>query len=433
MKIYCSGIGGIGLSAYAAFMHELGHEVLGSDRTKTDITQSLEDSGITVFYDQSGNFMPTDCDLLVYTEAVPPEAPERAKAVEHAITQISYFMALGELTKEYYVIAVCGTHGKSSTTAMAAQALIESGIDANVIVGTKVPYLHGKNWRKGTSNIFIVEACEYRRSFSYLSPNCILLTNAHGDHYDYYKDQQDYTNAFADFIQSLPDDGTLITHGNEESCSVLMPYAKHAINADEFTLPTTGVIGEHMQKNAQLVVGLSRVVPGVSEESIRLALQNYTGTWRRLETIGQFKNCTVIDDYGHHPNEIRANLAAIASAYTDKQVVIVFQPHMHSRTKELYTEFITAFTDANLLILADTYEPRKEDIDYKIDIEAFAEDIRHESAVNVVTEKHFDQLVARIQSLHTDGTIQPNAVIVFMGAGTITNAARALVQNSSSN
>ena len=186
MKIYCCGIGGIGLSAYASLQKMHGHEVLGSDRTDSELLSDLRSQGMEIFPDQSGAHVPEDADLFVYSEAVPESAPERVKATEFGIPQKTYPQALGELSRGYKVIAVCGTHGKSSTTAIAARMLIAAGKDPTVVVGTKVQDLDGRNWRQGESNLFLLEACEYRHAFHSYDPEIILLTNCNCDHYYFY-------------------------------------------------------------------------------------------------------------------------------------------------------------------------------------------------------------------------------------------------------
>src|SRR3989344_4301106 len=221
MKIYCSGIGGSGLSAYAALMNAAGNEVSGSDRTLSDITKDLSGQGIAVSDVQDGFKVPRDADLFVYSEAIPADAPERKKAQEYGIRQLSYFAALGEMSKDYRVVAICGTHGKSSTTAMVAKTLIEAGLDPTVVVGTKVPQLQGRNWRRGESDLFVLEACEYRGSFLHLHPSIILMTNVDGDHFDAYPTIEAYRQAFADFIGRLPAHGVFITHCEDRDCGKL--------------------------------------------------------------------------------------------------------------------------------------------------------------------------------------------------------------------
>src|SRR3989344_4443891 len=258
MRIFCSGIGGIGLSAYAAYQHACGHTVLGSDQKESDLLSDLRSQGITVFPSQKAENVPEDADLFVYTLALPKDHTELKKAQEKGIRQLTYFQALGELTKDHSVIAIAGTHGKSSTTAMAAKVLIDAKLDSSVILGTKTQDLQNRNWRKGGGNTLLVEACEYHRPFLHLSPTILLVTNVTRAHFDAYKDMNDYRSAFRELIAKLPKDGLLITHGDDPACRKLMEHAPcKTIDADTYPLPKLQIPGKHMQENARLVVALS--------------------------------------------------------------------------------------------------------------------------------------------------------------------------------
>ncbi|MFH1670152.1 MAG: Mur ligase domain-containing protein, partial [Patescibacteria group bacterium] len=300
MKIYCSGIGGIGLSAYAALENANGHEVLGSDRSESEILKKLRDQGISVALNQDGTFIPNDIDLFVYSEAIPKDAPERRRAEALGIKMQSYFEALGELSQNNTVIAVCGTHGKSSTVAMAARVLIAAGKDPTIVAGTKLKELDKSNCRKGESDLFLLEACEYRRSFLALSPNIILMTNVDGDHFDAFDSVEDYQEAFVEFLKSLSMNGQVITHMEDADCErVSKESGKEIIDADEFPLPKLSVPGKHMQQNAQLVLGLAQALDIPQEKALK-ALSGYAGCWRRMEVKGEYGDgITVIDDYAH--------------------------------------------------------------------------------------------------------------------------------------
>lgn len=383
MKMYCSGIGGIGLSAYASLMHKNGHELIGSDRTRTALTDTLEQGGMTITTDQSGACVPADADLFVYSEAIPPAAPERVRATELGLRQVSYPQAVGELLQEYEtVIAVCGTHGKSSTTAMTTRLLIEAGFDPTVIVGTKVPELNGKNWRQGTKKYFVLEACEYCRSFLQYHPTYILLTNADGDHYDYYRDHHDYLQAFHDFAARVPGTGALITHLSDPDCATIAKgLSSPVINADSEPLISLKTPGRHMQGNAKLVLALARKL-GIEERKAVHILNGFAGTWRRLEHKGYLRGTIpVIDDYAHHPREIQASLLALKEAHPDRRIVCVFQPHTHDRALKLYQEFAGAFTSADEVYVTDVYEARKHADQKQVDILTLTQAIAKESGV----------------------------------------------------
>lgn len=420
MKIYCSGIGGIGLSAYASYRASQGHAVSGSDRAESDIIRDLTGQGIEVFLSQDGSHVPDNADLFVYSEAIPESSPERQRALSLGIPQQSYFQALGEMTRDFRVIAVCGTHGKSSTTAMAARVLIDAGRDPSVIVGTKARELSGRNWRKGESDLFLVEACEYRRSFHFLSPAIILLTNADGDHFDYYRSQQDYEQAFVDFVKRLPPDGLVITHGTDPVCaSIAERGGRRMINADTVPLPMLATPGVHMQQNAQLVLALAEEF-NVDQAQTLTSLSGYAGSWRRMEHKGETRSgVVVIDDYGHHPVEIRATVQAILGAYPGRRLVVVFQPHTHDRTRKLYEAFTRVFEGAAVVIIPNIYDARPDRESGMVGIPAFVRDIAKRSSVQAINGKSLDVT----ERLLREKILKSQDVLLVLGAGDVTELA----------
>jgi UDP-N-acetylmuramate--alanine ligase len=409
MKIFCSGIGGIGLSAYAALQAKNGHTVSGSDRNDSALLDDLRSQGVTIHLVQDGSAIAGDEDLFVFSEAIPEHSPERTKAKECGIRSVSYFEALGELSRDYTVIAVCGTHGKSSTTAMVARLLIEAGKNPSVVVGTKMHDLGGRNWRKGESDLFVVEACEYRRSFRFLSPDIVLMTTVDGDHFDAFASIEEYRQAFVDFLKQLPSDGTVILHGTDpDALSIVERSEKQMIDADTFPSVSLGTPGEHMRQNARLVLGLAELLDIDQSVAIDI-LAGFTGTWRRMEVKGDMANgVTVVDDYGHHPAEIRATLAAMREAYPSRRIVCVFQPHTHDRTR--------AFTDADIVIIPNIYVARSDIETGTVDTAQLVKDIAHGSQVETL---HGESLL-QTESLLRHTILQSGDVLVTMGAGDIT-------------
>lgn len=424
MKIFCSGIGGIGLSAYAALQRAQGHEVFGSDRADSALLQDLRSQGITVSLAQDGSALPADLDLFVYSEAVPVDAPERVLAAQRGVRSLSYFHALGELSAGYRVIGVCGTHGKSSTTAMTARMLIACGLDPTVVVGTKVPELGGRNFRIGKSDLFLVESCEYRRSFHFLSPAIVLMTNVDGDHFDAYADVAEYQQAFVDFLARLPADGAVITHGSDADCArVAQQSGRRVVDADAQPLVPLAVPGRHMQQNAQLSLALAAEL-GVAHDAAVAALAGFAGTWRRMEVKGTIlDDVVVVDDYAHHPVEIRATLQAMRSAHPHRRIVVAFQPHTHDRTLKLYDDFVTAFVDADVVVVPGVYNARKDIEHGSVDVPRFVSDLAAGSAVEALETAGLD--AAREQLLRQ--VLRPHDLLVCMGAGDITSLAQRLV------
>lgn len=426
MRIYCSGIGGIGLSAYAALQRANGHDVRGSDRAESALTNDLRSQGIDVFLEQDGSQVTKDLDLLVYSEAIPSDAPERAKAKELGVRQISYFQALGELSRDFDVVTVSGTHGKSSTTAMAARVLIEAGLDPTVVVGTKTPDLGGRNWRKGAGTIFLLEACEYRRSFHFLAPRTALLTTVDGDHFDAFTDIEDYRAAFVDFLKLLPEDGAVIAHGNDpDARAVVEKSGKPMIDADTQPLIVLGVPGLHMRQNAQLVLALAQRL-GIQAERAQESLRGFSGTWRRMERKGMWGGVVpVIDDYAHHPAEIRATLSAMREAYPGHRLVCVFQPHTHDRTLKLYDEFCTAFRDADVVVVPNVYGARRNiDAAQTVRVDALVADIGTKSGAEAINGHSLEETRALLEQK----ILRQGDLLVCVGAGDVTSLAGEMVK-----
>lgn len=423
MRIFCSGIGGIGLSAYAAHMRALDHTVSGTDKAESETVQSLKSLGVDVTLIQDGSAVPSDAELFVYSEAVPPDAPERVKAAELGIRQISYFAALGELTKGKDLICICGTHGKSSTTAMAAKVFIDAGLDPSVVVGTKTADLGGTNWRKGTGDLWIIEACEYRRSFLHLSPKTVLVTNTDGDHFDSFKDMADYESAFVEFLSSLPKEGSVIAHGGDTKTTDIVKRAgKTLIDADSELLPMLTIPGVHMQQNAQLVMALAKL-RAIDPAKAQEALLKFSGSWRRMEVKGDTRlGVTVIDDYAHHPTEIRATIAAIKAAYPDRRLVCVFEPHTNDRTLKLWKEFTTSFSGANLVLVTKVFDARPDKDTEQADVARLAAEIGRTSKVSCRPSGTLGKTKNTLDTL-----LMNDDVLLVMGAGNSTKLAAAMV------
>jgi UDP-N-acetylmuramate--alanine ligase len=356
--VHCVGIGGIGLSAIARYFQAQGATVSGSDGSTSRITEDLEHEGMMVYRGHNAAHLPEKLDLVVYTIAVSENNPELLAARARGVTCFSYPEALGVLTKEYTTIAICGTHGKTTTTAMIASALTACGIKPTVIVGSLLAS-GGTNFIQGNSEYLVVEACEYKRSFLNFHPTHVLVTNIDEDHLDYYKDIEDIHNAFQSFADSIPQHGSLTTHTN-----VLLTTVARRVNADtvEANKIELSVLGEHNKANAQLVIALGKTL-NLPDEKIREGLKTFKGTWRRLEYRGTHTGAVLYDDYGHHPTEIQATLQALRERYISGKfkLIAVFQPHLYSRTKLLLDEFAESFLLADSICVLPIYASREFD------------------------------------------------------------------------
>ena len=425
MKIFCSGIGGIGLSAYVSLQAAAGHTVMGSDRTGSIVTDDVAQQGVEVCLEQAAENITDDLDLFVYSEAIPIDHPERVRAQELSIRSIPYFQALGELLAGNQLIAVCGTHGKSSTTAMITRMLLEAGRDPSVAVGTRLRELNGRNWRRGSENLWVVEACEYRRSFLHLHPTIIVLTSADPDHLDYFGSADNYRQAYCDFLAQLTDDGCVITHAEDADCQAVVQHASvPIIDADTLPLPTVGVPGMHMRQNGQLVLTVAEKL-GIDRAHAITALEGYQGSWRRFELKGYYNDVPVIDDYGHHPKEVEVTIAAMREQYSDKRIVCVYQPHMHHRTMALYDNFLACFQGVDLLVIPNIYNARSDVETGEINVDTLVDDIARVSNTAVINGYSLEETEKKLRTQW----LQAGDALLIMGAGDVTDVATALVKD----
>ncbi len=374
--IYIVGIGGIGLSALAQLLKASGAEVSGSDRGESPTTELLQSCGITVYIGHDASHMPENTDLLIYSDAVPAQNPERARASDLGIQQKSYFEALGEIANEKKVIAVSGAHGKTTTTAMLIDVLEDAGADPTAIVGS----LRSKtktNFRNGNGEYFIVEADEYLRHFHNFNPSILVITNIDEDHLDYYRDLADIQSAFALLAQKVPKGGYVVCNPHDAKVApVLKNLAATVVDYTSYLATDMPLKVLPFNKvNAAAALGAA-IAAGVGEMAARKTLESFTGTWRRFEYKGTTKNGALLyDDYGHHPTEIEATLTSVKVEFPNKRLVVAFHPHLYSRTKKLFNEFVSAFDAADRVLIAPIFAAR-EPLDPTISSEMLAEALR---------------------------------------------------------
>jgi UDP-N-acetylmuramate--alanine ligase len=404
------------------FLHE-GKTVSGSDVQKSANTEKLEQEGATIFYTQVPENISSssDLELVVYTEAMPHDHPELVKARELGISTVNYFEALGMVANEYYLIAVAGTHGKTTTTAMLIDIFEEASFDPSAIVGS-LRSKTGSNYRAGKSKYFIVEACEYKRDFLTLKPDVLVITNLEHEHVDYYKDLEDVQDAFSEFAHTLPENGVLITNATDPNidpvlvgvpCEII-DYRKYIDLSLKLRQP-----GLHTRLNAAAATAVARFV-GIEQNTITAALENFAGTARRFEYKGDCNNAPVYDDYAHHPTEIAASIAGARELYPNKKLTVVFQPHTYSRTQELFADFVSVLAKADRVILVPIYAARKEE-GYDVESENIVQAL-NEQGVNA---KNF--LTLEAAALEVKDTVSKDDVVVVMGAGSVGKVASTLI------
>ena len=424
-KIHFIGIGGIGVSALARMMLHEGKEVSGSDRSESEITQMLEKLGIKVFYEQKAENISPGTALVVYTVAITDDNPELVQVKKLGIKTLTYPEFLGVLAKDKYMIAVSGTHGKTTTTGMIAKILIDAGLDPTVIVGSLIKDKKGNltNFIPGKSKYLVIEACEYRRSFLSYYPQILVITNIDNDHLDYYKDIADIQSAFHELAKRVPQDGFIVTDKNNSVVTpVISGVEAKIVNYFLYNnLPMAlKVPGVHNKKNAATAFAVA-IALCIDSKVAQLSLESFVGTWRRFEYKGETKNgARVYDDYGHHPTEIKATLQGVRELYPRERLIVAFQPHLYSRTKLLLDEFATAFEQADEVILAPIYAAREVD-DGTVSSEILAAKISEHGQY----AKSFPTLEKTENYLSEKS--KKGDVIVVMGAGDIYKIAENIV------
>jgi UDP-N-acetylmuramate--alanine ligase len=419
-RVHMIGVGGIGMSALARlFLHE-GKQVSGSDRAPSDITRALEREGLLFYPEQKAENITDGIELIVYTEAMAGDHPEMAAAGALGVPMMNYFEALGTVANEYYLVAVAGSHGKTTTTAMLIDIFESAGLDPTAVVGS-LRAKTGSNFRAGKSKYMIVEACEYRRDFLHLRPTVLVITNIEHEHVDYYKTLADVQKAFREFAETIPKDGAVVANLADAnvrpvveglSCEIV-DYGKSL--DPTLMLPQPGL---HNQMNAAAATAAAGFC-GIKPEAAKETLKDFSGTWRRFEYKGEVNGAKVHDDYGHHPTEIRATLAGAREWYPDKKITIVFQPHMYSRLHELFDDFAAELARADAVILAPVYAAREAN-ESGVSSEKLAAAIRDKGGDARFIET-FDEIVDILQQ-----TATADDVILVMGAGDITSVAEAL-------
>lgn len=356
-KVHFIGIGGIGVSSLAQYYAASGWQVSGCDMAESEITQDLEKRGIRIYIGHDAKHIKSNDNLAVYSVAVRDTNPDLSAARSLGIHTLTYAEALGELTREYYTIAISGSHGKSTTTALIGLMLIQAGLDPTIIVGTKLRELGGTNFRLGKSRYLVLEADEYGRSFHQYHPKIMVLTNIDKEHLDIYKDYAGVLEGFRAYLSRIPKDGYIVANYADTGIRKLVQDIEKRemarvvwYNREKFPKHPIGIPGAFNQLNAEAAWQAAKIL-GVKKVVAEKSLKAYTGAWRRLEEIA----AGVYSDYAHHPTEIKATLEALREKYPKKKIVCVFQPHQQDRFNRLFEDFAKAFKSASITFILPVY------------------------------------------------------------------------------
>ncbi len=428
-KIYIIWAGWIWVSAIARYYNENWYEVLASDSTQSQLTQTLQSEWIDIIIWADKNRIDNSFQKVIYTEAVKTSQEEIAKAIELWIQTQTYPEALAEIANNKRLIAVCGTHGKSTTTSLVSIMMKNSQVWINAVIGTLLKEFNGKNTHFSHSDFFAIEACEYKRSFLKYTPEFLIITNIEVDHLDYYKDEKDYISAYNEMIDKVKPGGYVIYNGQDKNCLQLkiredLEYInlskwEYIQQNNHHKIPHINmqVPGNHILFDAHLAYCLGKIV-NIPDQEIVSSLEKYSGVWRRMEILWKTQNNNLIySDYGHHPTEIILTLQAIKNKYSHKRIITIFQPHQYSRTIELLEDFKTSFEDTHTLVVPNIYESR----DSKKDIEAmnaqiFLDSIQHEDKIHWVNLEYTQKIIS-----HLDEKYSQQAVIILLWAWDVDN------------
>ncbi len=447
--IHFVGIGGIGMSGIAELLLNLGYEVSGSDLRSSGITRRLEELGGTVYLGHRAEAV-AGADVVVASSAVGDDNPEIVAAAEEQVPVIQRAEMLAELMRlKKYGIAIAGSHGKTSTSSLVAAILAEAGVDPTVVVGGKVDCLGGRNARLGDGEFLVAEADESDGSFLKLSPVIEVVTNIDLEHLDYYRDLEHIKDTFLEFIGKIPFYGAAIVCLDDENIAALLPQIQrrkityglteqadlHATGisvqgrSSEFTVTFRGVELGRVRRNSPgrhtIYNSLAAIAVALELEIdfpvIARALAEFEGVQRRLQVKGEKQGVLVVDDYGHHPTEIRATLDAIRDGWPERRLVVAFQPHRYTRTRGLFAEFTTAFHRADVLILTDIYAASEEPIE-GVNSEALLEAIKRHGQRRAVYHPDLSTLPEYLLDL-----VRQDDLVLTLGAGNIVQVGEQLL------
>jgi UDP-N-acetylmuramate--alanine ligase len=444
MKIHFVGIGGISMSGLARYFKAKEFTISGSDLRASDLTTALRREGMRIVIGpHSAKNIPAGTDVVVYNRAVPPNNPELAYARKKHIPLLPLAEALGRLTQIHKTIAITGSHGKSTTTALAAVLLMKNGFDPTVFIGTNLRELGGKNIRIGKSPWLVLEADDFGKAFLSYSPTVAIVTNIDREHLDFYKTLTNLQNSFLQFLGQTHEHGTLILNKDNETLFSLgakvaaLARKKHLAviwySAQEplasglkkrLQLP-----GKHNLSNSVAVYHLGELLE-IPRVKIISALGSYKGAWRRMEYRGIARlakhKVPVFDDYAHHPTEIKATLQAFREKFPSTRLICVFQPHQTERLRLLFKEFQSSFLGADTVILLPSYKVAGRDVqDKNFTSEKLAEAIKKTYPEERV---HYLADPSKLKSFLAAQIAPPKSVVIMMGAGDIVNYTASLLK-----
>ncbi len=420
-KIFFIGIGGIGVSAMAQMALSGGAQVSGSDLAESEITKMLRDSGIAVTIGQSLDFIPAGTELVVYSNALKKSAPDFLQKLQERFSLLSYPEYVAKVTKGMRTIAIAGTHGKTTTTGMISKILLDAKRDPTIIIGSILKDI-GSNFRVGGSDLLVLEADEYQKAFLNYWPQILVITNIAEDHLEYYGSLAHIQETFRELARRVPSGGAIICNPTDPQVApILTGLACQIIDYTAFDLEAAALPlpGAHNRANARAALALAQRL-GVDRAGALSSLASFGGTWRRFELRGVTDSgALVYDDYAHNPEKIRAALSGARELYPDKKIIAVFQPHLYSRTKLQFAQFLKSFDDADKVVVLPIFASREKP-DPSISSEMFVRELS-KSRAGVQYVATFAEAVEQLSAARED------SIIVLLGAGDIYTLSKQLL------
>jgi UDP-N-acetylmuramate--alanine ligase len=443
-RVHLIGIGGIGVSGLAKILLHLNKEVSGSDNNNSPIIKKLRRAGIKVYIAQNEKNINKNIDLVIHSQAILPDNPEYKKALELKIPILSYPEAVGEIMKEKRGIVISGTHGKTTTSGLVVNLLKKLNLSPSFLIGGEI--INIGNSGVGNGEFLVVEGCEYKRSFLNYHPEIAIITNIEKDHLDYYRDINDIKNAFLEFSQNIKSDGVLIYCAEDKNVKSIIKKLKVKklsygfsfsdvicsditikgrktefkcfLNGNKLGKVKIRLWGKHNVLNSLAVICVG-IHLGFSWKEIKKGLESFKGVHRRCEILGEKSGITVIDDYGHHPTEIRSTLKCIREIFPNRRLIVVFQPHQYSRTRFLLKDFARSFSLADKIVVPDIYFVRDSLIEKKlVNAEVLVEKIR-KNGKEAIYLPTFSEIVEYLCEIKKKGD-----VILTIGAGPVDKVAK---------
>jgi UDP-N-acetylmuramate--alanine ligase len=452
LRVYMVGIGGSGMCGLAAMLLRNGAIVSGSDRAECSATLRLGEAGANVNIGQRPGNLPEKLDVVVASAAIKESNPELIEARRRGLEVVKYAAMLGRIMRQYKGIAIAGTHGKSTTTALTAYILKHAGLDPSFVVGATAGQLGGGSGAGGGEH-FIAEACEYDHSFLNLAPRYAAILNIEEDHLDCYADLDEIIEAFAAFCSLVPADGLIVANNEDRAVAAATATVRASVErfgfdskadwwADNLEVDHGRFTFDLMHGNGSLgrmrlrLAGRHNVANalaasaiachcGVQPEALAEALAGFEGTHRRMTVRGQVNGATVVDDYAHHPTAVQVTLKAIRQVFEPKRMWVVFQPHQHSRTRMLLNDFARSFGQADTVIIPDIYFVRDSEQERSL---IGSRDLVERIRANGGEALYLPELSEAAEYVRKG--VAPGDVVVTMGAGDVWKVADELVQRS---